>query len=164
MSKIKSITREISTRLKNGRFSYTTLSLQLIAFIIFFAVAAPVVNAAVFNIPSGNVNALIAAVNTANGNGEDDTINLAAGTYTLTDAMEIPLITSSIQIIGAGTESTIITRDDNSLGRINNSETGNLTLNGLTVNRSDLRNNGVANILNCVISEAGFNFSFGSSA
>ena len=40
--------------------------------------------AAVFTIPAGDVAALINAVNAANGNGEEDTIHLAAGTYTLT--------------------------------------------------------------------------------
>src|SRR5438045_3054904 len=40
--------------------------------------------AATFNIPDGDVAGLIAAINTANTNNQDDTINLAAGTYTLT--------------------------------------------------------------------------------
>lgn len=43
------------------------------------------VDAAVFEIPNGDVAALALAINTANTNGEADTINLAAnGTYTLT--------------------------------------------------------------------------------
>jgi hypothetical protein len=42
------------------------------------------VHAAVFQCPAGDVACLIAAINTANGNGEEDTIELAAGTYTLT--------------------------------------------------------------------------------
>jgi len=43
------------------------------------------VDAAVFIIPDGDVSALKAAINTANTNNEDDTIELATnGTYTLT--------------------------------------------------------------------------------
>ena len=74
--------------------------------------------AAVFNIPAGDVEALIAAINTANGNNEDDTINLAAGTYTLqvvnndTDGPNgLPSIRSGITVKGAGEERTSITRD-----------------------------------------------------
>ena len=40
-------------------------------------------HSAVFNIPSGNVPALIAAINAANANGEENTIILAFGIYTV---------------------------------------------------------------------------------
>jgi hypothetical protein len=40
--------------------------------------------AAVFNVASGDVAGLIAAINAANANGEENTINLTPGTYTLT--------------------------------------------------------------------------------
>ncbi len=42
-------------------------------------------SAAVFNCPAGDVACLIGAINTANGNADADTINLAAGNYTLTE-------------------------------------------------------------------------------
>ena len=76
--------------------------------------------AATFKIPAGNVEALIAAINTANGNGEADTIKLAAGTYTLTEVNNItegqnglPSITSKITIKGVNANRTIIRRDIN---------------------------------------------------
>ena len=75
--------------------------------------------AATFNIPAEDVGALIAAINTANENGEDDTINLAAGTYTLTEVDNyvdnpsgLPSIVSTITIRGSGDDSTIINRDE----------------------------------------------------
>ena len=40
-------------------------------------------SAAVFNIASGDVDGLVSAIKTANTNGENDVIHLAAGTYTL---------------------------------------------------------------------------------
>ena len=66
-----------------------------------------VARAAVFNIPDGDVAGLVAAIHTANGNGEADTINLASGgTYTLTaiDNADngLPIITSAITINGNG--------------------------------------------------------------
>jgi hypothetical protein len=76
------------------------------------------VEAAVFNCPSGNVTCLIDAINTANANGEANTIILEAGTYTLTvvdnttDAPNgLPLVTSILTIMGLGAETTIIERD-----------------------------------------------------
>jgi hypothetical protein len=74
---------------------------------------APVAQAATFDIADGDVAGLIAAINTANGNGQPDTINLAAGgTYTLTteDNDEplgdgpngLPPVTSQITINGNG--------------------------------------------------------------
>ena len=41
-------------------------------------------HSAVFNISSGDVAGLIAAINEANVNGDENTINLAAGTYIVT--------------------------------------------------------------------------------
>jgi hypothetical protein len=75
------------------------------------------VQAAVFQCPSGDVACLIAAINTANGNGEDDTITLRAGTYTLAEVDNtsdgsngLPSVTSPITIQGAGADRTIIER------------------------------------------------------
>ena len=79
-------------------------------------------HAAVFSCPSGDVACLITAINTANENGEDDTIQLQAGTYTLTAVDNViendggnglPSITSAITITGAGADTTIIERDVN---------------------------------------------------
>lgn len=91
-----------------------------ILYIVFTLITPRIVNAAVFNIPSGNVNALINAINEANSNGEDDTIKLKAGTYTLTSvdnntdgANGLPSISSKITINGAGADSTIIERQRN---------------------------------------------------
>ena len=74
-------------------------------------------HAAIFDIPSGDVGALIAAINQANANGEEDSINLEGGTYTLTDVdnnangpFGLPSITSQIIITGADATSTIIER------------------------------------------------------
>lgn len=68
-------------------------------------------HAAVFNIPNGDVAGLVAAINTANGSIDADSINLAtAGTYTLTTADNtgsygatgLPVITSPVTINGNG--------------------------------------------------------------
>lgn len=96
-----------STRTKTTtRFRRWVLTICLAALV---PVAA---RAATFNIPNGDVAGLIAALNTANGNGEADTINLAAsGTYTLmavdnTSAYRgpngLPAIASQITINGNG--------------------------------------------------------------
>ncbi|MBK8914899.1 MAG: immunoglobulin domain-containing protein [Phycisphaerales bacterium] len=63
--------------------------------------SAAVTQAAVFNIANGDVAGLVAAINTANGNGQADEINLAAGgTYTLTAAL--PAITGPTTLNGNG--------------------------------------------------------------
>ena len=74
--------------------------------------------AAVFDIPSGDVTALISAINTANSNGEENTIKLEAGTYSLIavdngsgpDANGLPVITGVISIVGSGAQTTIVER------------------------------------------------------
>jgi hypothetical protein len=53
-------------------------------FLIALVAVAPPAGAAVFNVASGDVAGLIAAIDSANATAEPDTINLAAGTYTLT--------------------------------------------------------------------------------
>ena len=98
--------------------------------------------AAVFNIASGDAAALIAAINTANRNGTKDTINLAAGTYTLTKVNNdtdgpngLPSITSTITIKGVGAESTIITGGsfDFEVRIIHVASSGSLTIEGVTI-------------------------------
>ena len=73
------------------------------------------VSAADFHCSGSDVPCLIAAINTANGNGEADTIFLEAGTYTLTavdntDAgpSGLPSISSDITIHGEGASLTVL--------------------------------------------------------
>ena len=100
------------------------------------------VNAAEFTIPSGDAAALIDAINTANSNNKDDTINLQGGTYTLTKKDNdtngpngLPSVTSSITLKGTGADSTIIERDaDAPLFRIFHvADTGVLQIDSLTI-------------------------------
>jgi hypothetical protein len=100
--------------------------------------------AAVFHTAAGDVAALIAAINAANGNGEENTINLEAGTYTLTvvdNTTEgpngLPSITGALPLTltGAGAESTIIERGSGapSFRLLHVASTGTLLLEGLTL-------------------------------
>lgn len=110
---------------------------------LFLIGISPFVYAHTFNVPAGDVNALIEAINNANNETlypGPDTINLAAGsTYTLTVVNNntdgpngLPSITSTITINGNG---AIIERSTSAPGfRIFHvSSQGNLTLNNLTV-------------------------------
>ena len=113
--------------------------------------------AAVFNIASGDAAALIAAINTANGNGKNDTINLAAGTYTLTKVNNdtdgpngLPSITSTITIKGVGSDSTTIARDISApdFRIVHVAASGVLILDGVTITGGDPgreRGGGIAN-------------------
>lgn len=59
-------------------------SLISISLFLMLSQSTGLAQAATFNIPDGDVAGLIVAINTANANGEADTINLASGgTYTL---------------------------------------------------------------------------------
>jgi hypothetical protein len=120
------------------------VSMPVIAAMVFALVASDLVHAAVFHCPSGDVTCLIAAINAANANGEDDTITLEAGTYTLTTvdnetdgANGLPSITSALSIKGAGAESTILERAATAplLRLLRVSADGVLQLEGLTVSR-----------------------------
>src|SRR6266446_10954226 len=75
---------------------------------------APPSQAADFACAAGDVACLIDAINTANANGEANTITLEAGTSTLTapdnDFNGLPVITSTLTITGQGAETTIIER------------------------------------------------------
>ena len=110
---------------------------------VFIGAVGPI-HAAEFFCPSGDVPCLIAAMNDANLNGEENTIDLAAGTYTLTSIDNsptfssrngLPRVASAMVINGESTETTIIERDpDAPIFRIFDVATsGRLTLNGLTV-------------------------------
>ena len=67
-------------------FTAGNLLIEIVSLLFFFALFVLSVPAysAVFNISSGDVTGLIAAINAANANGEENTINLEPGTYTLT--------------------------------------------------------------------------------
>ena len=101
---------------------------------------------AVFNISPGDVTGLIAAINTANTNGEENTINIT-GTYVLTSVNDptdggngLPSITSSMTIDG-GTGATIKRSDasETPFFRILHvAETGNLTINSVTIEGGSL--------------------------
>ncbi|MGH8714621.1 MAG: IPTL-CTERM sorting domain-containing protein [Casimicrobiaceae bacterium] len=82
-------------------------SLLIVAFLLTSRAAI----AAVFNVAAGDTAGLIAAINTANGNGVANTINLAGGTYNLSAADNstvaggangLPVIVSTLTIIGNG--------------------------------------------------------------
>ena len=118
---------------------YLIVSVQIAICIIFSLTVSHNANAAEFNIPSGDVNALINAINTANGNNEDDTINLEAGAYTLTEIYTefngLPIIysDSNITINGAGAGGTIIERDDSGPDFRIFYVAGTLNIDGLTI-------------------------------
>ena len=75
--------------------------------------------AAHFRCPAADVTCLISAINQANANGQDNTIALAAGAYTLTavdndtdGANGLPSVTGTLTIRGAGADLTSISRNE----------------------------------------------------
>ena len=119
------------------------------------ALALPLsVQAKTFRCRAGDVPCLIAAINAANANGEANTIRLAAGTYTLTEADNgfslgangLPVITSPLTITGRGAETTIIEREQVAnvprFRILNVAPTGTLTLKRLTLRGGSSRSNG----------------------
>jgi hypothetical protein len=106
--------------------------------------------AAVLECSSGDVACLIAAINTANANGEVNTIHLAAGTYTLAAADNdadgpngLPSITSALTIVGDGAANTIVERETNAppFRLLHIGQAGLLRLEGLTVRGGFTRSN-----------------------
>jgi hypothetical protein len=101
-----------------------------------------VVHAAEFFCSSGNVTCLIAAINTANANGQKNRIDLAPGTYSLTSidnnsdgSNGLPSVVSALTISGAGSARTTIERAVGSpfFRLMHVASTGRLTLEGLTL-------------------------------
>jgi hypothetical protein len=89
-----------------------------------------------------DVQCLIAAINAANTNGEENWIRLEAGTYTVmaidnsTDGPNgLPSITSALRIEGAGADTTSIVRDASAprFRLLHVGTTGNLTVDGTTL-------------------------------
>ena len=74
-----------------------------------FVLIAPITYAATLNVAAGDSNGLIAAIKTANTNGQDDVINLLGGTYFLTQVEDSHQIykDSGLPGIAAGTKLTI---------------------------------------------------------
>ena len=115
--------------------------ISFLSFFLLFLSSVPA-DSAVFNISSGDVTGLIAAINQANTQAGADTINLDPGTYNLTSvdnftngANGLPSITSDITINGEDAGTTVIERDPGAPGfRIFAvAVSGKLTLNGLAV-------------------------------
>jgi hypothetical protein len=138
--------------------------------------------AAVFHVPSGNVTALIAAINTANSTAQADVIQLEPGVYllqsveadgpTVRGPTGLPVISSRITIKGESELTTTIQRDpDAPVFRIFHVAAGGiLTLENVTVrggllfgvqNGAAIQNFGVANIKNSSISGNGIVFGAG---
>jgi hypothetical protein len=107
-----------------------------------------------FRCPAGDVACLIAAINAANATAEPDLIQLAAGTYTLTAAAEVPSegprglpsVSSPLVIIGAGAQATILERASGTpgFGLVHVAEAGRLTLTHLTLRGGSARTSGGA--------------------
>jgi hypothetical protein len=129
--------QENSTWLSN---SAARLALRLIAVTFMCLLASSLAEAATFTIANGNVSALIAAINTANSNGQADIINLApGGTYSLTSVNNpgngLPIITSRIILSGNGAtieRSGAVGTPDFRILQVS-TPTGFLTLDGVTI-------------------------------
>src|SRR5262245_44504254 len=117
-------------------------SVLAVAALVCALVLARFGQAAEFPCASGDLACLITAINTANATGEENTITLEAGTYTLrvvdntTEGPNgLPSVTSPLTIQGAGAESTVIERAASApnfrLGYV--TQAGSLTLIGLTL-------------------------------
>ncbi len=121
----------------------------------------------VFNCAAGDVPCLVAAIDTANQNPDADTINLAAGIYTLTAVNNqvdgengLPSITNTLDIRGAGSGATVIERDPEgpNFRIIQVGEAGTLTLESLTIRNGaggGLFNKGTTTIVDGVIANNG---------
>src|SRR5262245_52800853 len=132
--------------------------LAVAALVCALALARPG-QAAEFPCVSGDIACLIRAINTANATGEENTITLEAGPYTLTEVDNttegpngLPSVTSTLTIQGAGAESTVIERAASALpfrlGYV--APAGSLTLIGLTLRggNAGLGSDGGGGILN----------------
>jgi uncharacterized repeat protein (TIGR01451 family) len=124
---------------------------------LFFAGVPRPLAAATFNVPAGDVQALIQAIEAANATPEADTINLAGGTYTLTvpysTFLGLPGIDTPITIEGHGAiieRSSVSGTPDFRIFVALDPE-GQLTLNDMTVRNgrvasSTLRGGGIFNL------------------
>ena len=97
--------------------SQTKRSIAALGIVVLALVLPQTVEAATFHCSAGDVACLIAAINLANVNGENNTIRLAAGDYALTAINNttngpngLPLIAGTLTIRGDGDDRTNITR------------------------------------------------------
>lgn len=122
--------------------------------------------AATFNVAAGDVSGLIAAIDAANANGEADTINLAAGTYSLTSGpyggAGLPAITTEIALVGADAATTVIERAPSGPGGpqfrlLTTSSSAGVRIAGLTLHRGTtaVSNSGKLKIEHCILSANG---------
>jgi len=141
--------------------------------------------AAVFNIPAGDVPALIHAIEQSNAMPDADTIILAAGVYILTavhnssldGANGLPIITSPIEMIGVSPDVSVIQRSLSAapFRILSVAPTGTLVLKKIEVSRGNtcppgsvgpfrcflgadgggISNAGSTELINCVIAENG---------
>lgn len=144
MTSQPALLRDLATRL----VALAALSLPSIA------------GAATFNVASGDVAGLIAAIQAANANDEADTIVLAAGTYSLTSGpfsgAALPTIASEIRIVGAGAATTRIERSvAASFDLMRVVSVAALELEGVTLHDGDdaISNSGRLEIRNAVLSD-----------
>ena len=135
------------------------------------ALALPLsVQAKTFRCRAGDVPCLIAAINQANANGEQNTIRLEAGTYTLTAIDDsspgefgengLPVITSTLIIRGQEAETTIIEPAAGAprFRLLHVAMAGTLTLQGLTLRggvalAGGLFNRGTVTLRHCTLTE-----------
>lgn len=143
-----------------------TRALTRLAFILSICFITGYVNATTVNVTANAVDtvvngncSLIEAIQAAEtdtavdacpaGSGAD-TINVPAGTYTLTvvnngggNPNGLPIVTTAMTIVGAGAAATIITRGGATTFRFFSlSSTGNLTLNGVTLSNGNSTTSG----------------------
>ncbi|MBY0280212.1 right-handed parallel beta-helix repeat-containing protein, partial [Candidatus Binatia bacterium] len=122
--------------------------------------------AATFDVASGDVAGLIAAIDAANANGEADTIHLAAGTYSLTSGpyggAGLPAITTEIALVGADAATTVIERAPSGPGGpqfrlLTTSSPAGVRIANLTLHRGTtaVANTGKLKIEDCILSANG---------
>jgi hypothetical protein len=162
---------------------FRSLGIQLVVYTLLLFSTPPFLSAAVFQIPAGDVPGLIAVINASNANGEENTIFLQAGTYTLTkadngtgfDHSGLPVISSSLTIRGDRAGTTVIERDVNVEGfrLLKVAATGTVTLKGLTLRNGGhsrlqlldfgggIYNNGTVTLINCILTHNMAQFSGG---
>ena len=103
--------------------------------------------AAVFNV--SNFSEFQSALTTAAGNGEDDTINVATGTYNISSPLSYTG-SGGLNIVGAGASSTILDGGRSAqVMNIDNSTAGNVFVAGLTFQNGSNVNIGAGLSINC---------------
>jgi hypothetical protein len=135
--------RDMRTGGRKGRWRAGVLgSMSVVAALVCALGLSRPGQAAEFTCAGGDVACLIAAMNTANANREENTLTLEAGIYPLTAVDNdtdgpngLPSITGTLTLMGAGVESTVIEREGSApffrLAHV--AAAGTLTLEGLTL-------------------------------